>query len=181
MRHTATTLVDGRVLIAGGRTSATGADLDSTVFISAAGDELRRGPSLAVARSSAQAVPITGNGGVLMIGGVAGDVPLASTELLNADGTEFMAFGDLKLARAGLVASAVGDSGSVLSVGGIVDGAAIGVCGKTTGDSLQADRSNYVQGDTAVITGTWIEKEPVKVIATSLTLPGRWCRRKRSK
>lgn len=114
--HTATTMRDGRVLVAGGFTEK-GSPVGAEIFDARAGRFVQAMPMVETRHShTATALP---DGRVLIAGGYgAGATTLASTEIFDPQRGIFTPGGRLEDARAGHVAVALGD-GTVLIAGGV--------------------------------------------------------------
>jgi hypothetical protein len=123
LRHTATLLDDGRVLVVGGQDAA-GLILDSSELYDPASGAWTPGPTLATARTNHTAVKMN-DGRVLLIGGgestlnglPAGVGVLASVEIFDPDGDAFSEGPELLEGRGHHQSVRLGD-GRVLVVGG---------------------------------------------------------------
>lgn len=117
--HTATTLRDGRVLIAGGFVSTT-SPVGAEIFDAAAGRFISAGP-MQLVRHSHTATRLA-DGRVLIIGGYGpGNEPTTRTEIYDPASNTFAPTGSLQVARSGHVAVLLAD-GSVLVAGGVGTG-----------------------------------------------------------
>ena len=119
MAHTATTLRDGRVLVAGGFTTEAHAAHSAEVF-DAVSDRFLPLPRMRAMRHSHTATLLP-DGTVLIVGGYAdGGRTRAEAEIFDPSTNTFSATGSLTTARAGHVAVALRD-GMVLIAGGVSD------------------------------------------------------------
>jgi hypothetical protein len=122
--HTATTLLDGRVLIAGGCTEDSCEGITAgTELLDPATGASTPGPDMLQPRVGQGAVLLP-DGRVLMIGGFQPGTETASTELFDPARNAFTAGPDLLEARADPVVLLLGD-GSVLVAGGFANHASI--------------------------------------------------------
>jgi len=118
--HTATTLRDGRVLVAGGFTGEENAVSGAELYDPASG-RFTPLPRMSTLRHSHTAT-LMPNGQVLIVGGyTAGSVVVTSAELFDPNTKRFTPTGPLGAARAGHVAVAL-SSGKVLIAGGVGPG-----------------------------------------------------------
>ncbi len=117
--HTATTLLDGRVLVSGGFAGSE-AGLDSTELFDLTTSAFTNGPDLLHARLSHTATRLN-DGRVLIVGGLDNGRYLASAELYNPATGAFAETGSLHQGRGGHGAVLL-DDGRVLIVGGVGDG-----------------------------------------------------------
>lgn len=122
-QHTATLLLDGRVLVAGGRSQTATETLSSTELFDPAKNSWRPGPPMNVARAGHTATPLL-DGRVLVVGGTAPAADgssrfesLASAEVFDPKKNEWVTVGPLTDARNGHTATRLQD-GSVLVIGG---------------------------------------------------------------
>ena len=117
--HTATLLLSGRVLIAGGCT-VDGCELDeqgaTSELYDPAANRFERGPSMVRPRVGHTATRLP-NGDVLVAGGWDGRKPTASAELYLAASGRFVPVGRMRVARGSPVAAAL-PGGHVLIAGG---------------------------------------------------------------
>ena len=118
--HTATTLTDGSVVVAGGCDADGCAEATASVEIVDEGGGIARGPSMTDARDTHTATLLP-DGSVLVAGGFAGEgrPPLASAERLAKDASAWAAVGALATGRGGHAAAPLG-TGGVLVAGGWV-------------------------------------------------------------
>ena len=112
-RHTATTLPDGSVLVVGGMTDDTPA-LSSAELVTPAADPTARDTvvpvgELLAGRAGHIAVPVLGDGHVLIIGGTGQDGPPASAELYDPVTRSFTAVSSLAGDLTGAAAVPLGD------------------------------------------------------------------------
>lgn len=118
--HTATPLPNGRVLVAGGFTSAASVDQGAEMYDAAVG-QFTRLPRMAALRHSHTATVLPG-GKVLIAGGYAAGAEVTATaELFDPATNAFTATGSLIAARGGHIAVLLGN-GKVLIAGGIGPG-----------------------------------------------------------
>ncbi len=120
--HTATRLIDGRVLITGGcsRPGCEGnADAVTAELYDPVVGGFVEGPSMSVPRAGHTATSLA-DGRVLIVGGYPGEGrgPLASAELFDPVSNEFLPTGDMAQGRGSHTATAL-DDGRVLIVGGV--------------------------------------------------------------
>ncbi len=119
--HTATTLLDGRVLVAGGCTTAGCGDVSAgrraDIYLPNA-RAFVTGPPMMTARAGHTATRLP-DGRVLITGGYAGEgsAPLRSAELFDPAKNRFVATGDMAVGRGAHTATLLPD-GRVLVVGG---------------------------------------------------------------
>jgi Galactose oxidase, central domain len=113
-RHTATLLVNGRVLVTGG-TNATGSVATAELFNPALGTFARTG-SMTTARVGHSATLLS-SGSVLVTGGQNATGTLATAELFNPATGSFVRTGSMKTARVGHTATLL-NNGRVLIAGG---------------------------------------------------------------
>lgn len=116
MAHTATTLRDGRVLVAGGFAGESRAAVSAELYDPAT-DRFLPLPRMLAPRHSHTATLLR-DGRVLLAGGYAADGTVASAELFDPATQRFQATGAMRAARAGHVAVPLED-GKVLLVGGV--------------------------------------------------------------
>ncbi len=116
MAHTATTLRDGRVLVAGGFAGVSQAAVSAELYDPAANRFLAL-PRMLAPRHSHTATLLR-DGRVLLAGGYAADGTTASAEVYDPVTRRFVATGAMRAARAGHIA-AVLENGKVLLVGGV--------------------------------------------------------------
>jgi hypothetical protein len=121
MRHTATRLDDGRVLVAGGR--GAGADLASAERYDPVTETWASAGSLAAARSWHAAARLA-DGRVLVAGGLSGATPLASAELYDPATNTWSPAAPMASARYRASATVL-PSGKVLVAGGFQAGATL--------------------------------------------------------
>ena len=115
--HTATTLADGRVLVAGGFGADEGELWASTELFDRTSSRFRAGPAMLAARQSHTATRLR-DGRVLIAGGYGADGrTLASAELFDPAARRFVATGRMTEPRAGHAAVLL-RNGTVLVVGG---------------------------------------------------------------
>lgn len=117
--HTATILISGEVLVAGGCvTDGCGSATAETFVISADGATYREGPLMSTPRD-AHSASVTPGGLVVLAGGFAGEGqgPLASVEVFDPGSGVMTEVASLQLGRGGH-AAAVAKDGRVLIVGG---------------------------------------------------------------
>lgn len=114
--HTATRLVDGRVLAAGGVTIGAGATATAELFDPGSGT-WSAAASMNVARSRQVAVLLP-SGKVLVAGGRSASVSLASAELYDPAADRWTFTGAMSVARDNFTATLLGD-GRVLVAGGV--------------------------------------------------------------
>lgn len=121
--HTATTLSDGRVLVAGGRSQSATETLASTELYEPATNTWKRGPPMTTARAGHTATALL-DGRVLVVGGTAPAADgssrfdaLASAEVFDPKRNIWTVVGALAEARNGHTATRL-DDGSVLVIGG---------------------------------------------------------------
>lgn len=114
--HTATTLLDGRVLVTGGFAGSE-AGLDSTEIFDPTFESFTPGPDLLEARLAHTATRLN-DGRVLIVGGLDNGRYLASAELYDPTTDAFNETGPLHDARSGHAAVLLAD-GRVLIVGGV--------------------------------------------------------------
>jgi N-acetylneuraminic acid mutarotase len=115
--HTATSLPDGRVLVAGG--FANGSSLASTEVFDPTADTFKLAANMSVARSGHSATLLS-NGKVLIAGGYNGSY-LANAELYDPATNSFTPASAMRVARSGHVATLL-QNGKVLLAGGVGDG-----------------------------------------------------------
>jgi hypothetical protein len=114
--HTATTLSDGRVLLAGGWTGLREARGTADIYDPATGSMTATGRMLEP-RAGETATPMS-DGRVLLVGGVdENETELASAEIFDPTSRTFSATGSMSVPRAGHTATALAD-GRVVIVGG---------------------------------------------------------------
>ena len=155
--HTATTLVDNTILIAGGNNGS--ADLASIeIFDPAAGKMATASATLATPRSGQVALLLPNNGGVLIAGGTSAGTALASTELYQSWNAAILANGAMSAARQGAATSALQFDGAALVTGGS-SSASSDLYGFAT---VKTDAADYAPGTPVNITGAgWVPGETV--------------------
>ncbi len=119
--HTATTLLDGSLLLAGGCvTDGCGTATAETFLVSADGAGAIPGPTMSTPRD-AHSATLLPDGRVLLVGGYAGEgqAPLASVDVYDPVTQSILEVGSLATGRGGHAAALTGD-GRVLVVGGWV-------------------------------------------------------------
>ena len=106
--HSATRLLDGRVLLAGGSSGA--ADLNTLeVFDPESATFKTLSATLQQARQGHANLLFDGNGTVLLVGGLAAGVPLTPTELFNPAENQVLNAGPLTAARTAIAAILLDD------------------------------------------------------------------------
>ncbi len=171
--HTATSLDNGCILIAGGL--GVDGDLKSASLYCADSGTFQAAGDMAVARYTHLAVFLPNNGSVLITGGFSQGEPTAASELYDPVANAFAPAGALTRARLGIAAAADPTSGSVLAVGGHTDDGPLAACGILHSPSVVFDKTRYVDGDTVTVTGLgWTAGEKVTLTLTTLsfTPPG---------
>ncbi|MGH7907852.1 MAG: Kelch repeat-containing protein, partial [Candidatus Binataceae bacterium] len=113
--HSATRLLNGMVLIAGGRTSD-GSDVNSAELYNPATGTFSATGNMTVAREQ-QIATLLCSGQVLITGGVDGNNALASAEIYNPNSGAFTAAGDMSVPRVGQTATVLPNC-QVLIAGG---------------------------------------------------------------
>jgi hypothetical protein len=119
--HTANTLEDGRVLVAGGCVvDGCGVGSNETFLISSDGQSWEPGPQMSVARSS-HTTTVLPSGSTVIVGGFPGEgqQPTASVDVFDPRRNEIFHLGELETRRGGHAAAPAGDD-AVLVVGGWV-------------------------------------------------------------
>ncbi|MEP6834691.1 MAG: kelch repeat-containing protein [Gemmatimonas sp.] len=115
--HTATTLGDGRVLVAGGFTDKTSASLGAQIFNPATERYVATGAMINIRHS--HSATLLSNGKVLIVGGYGdGNSTTSAAELFDPATNAFTATGPLQTPRAGHVAVLL-NNGKVLITGGV--------------------------------------------------------------
>jgi hypothetical protein len=115
--HSATTLIDGTVLLAGGNNDR--ADLTSIeIFDPAANTLTLSSAHLATARSGHIALLLPNNNGVLLAGGTSFSTALSSSELYQSWNSTILAASPMSAARQGAAASVLQADGVALVAGG---------------------------------------------------------------
>ena len=163
----ATTLIDGRVLVAGGNDGST--DLASAEFyfpLSQGFEPVANG--LSVPRSSHAAVLLPHNGGVLIAGGSSNGVAQTAVDLLvPAESPDpysfgvnaFVATAPMAGARAGATAGPGREGYAWVDGGGSADPESYRFA------TIKTDKDDYAPGERAVITGTgWMPGEDVRLL-----------------
>src|SRR6185369_6905124 len=155
--HTATTLIDGKVLLAGGNDGTN--DLASAeIYDPAAGTITASASSLATARSHHTALLLPNNNSVLIAGGTSANQDLNSTELYQSWNQAFIANAPMTAARNGAVSSPVATDGVALLAGGS-NQSSTELYGFAT---VKTDYKDYPPDTTVNITGTgWVPGETV--------------------
>ena len=163
----ATTLIDGRVLVAGGNNGT--ADLRSAELYFPWTQAFEpTSNELSVARSAHSAVLLPHNAGVLIAGGSSNGVSQASVDLfLPAESPDpfsfgintFVATGAMAGARAGAAAGPGREGFAWVDGGGSVDSETYRFA------TIKTDKDDYAPGQTAVITGSgWTPGEDVRLL-----------------
>jgi hypothetical protein len=164
--HTATTLIDGTVLLAGGNDGTN--DLASTeIYDPDAGTITASAASLATARSGHTALLLPNNNSVLIAGGTSAGTDLASTELYQSWNHTFLPNAPMSTARTGAVSSAVATDGVALLTGGS-NQSSTELYGFAT---VKTDAADYAPGSVVTITGSgWKPGETVTLTLTESPL-----------
>jgi hypothetical protein len=156
----ATTLVDGRVLAAGGNDGHV--DLASAeVYDPAAGTFTPTAGTLVTARRDHLALRLPLNNNVLIVGGMSGDAVALTAELFAPWNGTFTSTGSPSTARDGAAGSILKVESQLLVAGG---------SGQSTAElygfpTLETDKPDYAPGDTVVITGSgWEPLETVSLL-----------------
>ncbi|HEV8701075.1 MAG TPA: hypothetical protein VGV60_07370, partial [Candidatus Polarisedimenticolia bacterium] len=156
----ATTLLDGRVLVAGGSDGTS--DLASAeVYDPAADSFAATAGGLATARQGHLAFLLPFNNQVLIAGGTSDGAPTASAELFAPWNDAFRATGDMSEARAGAAGSPLNLEGRLLVAGG---------SGLSSAElhgfaTVRTDKSDYTVGETVTVTGSgWQPGETVDLL-----------------
>ncbi len=164
---TATTLIDGRVLVAGG--SNGGADLRSAeLYVPWSQAFESTTNQMTIARSGHSAVLLPHNGGVLIAGGNSDGPAQTSVDLfLPAESPDpfsyglntFAATASMAGTRAGAAAGPGREGYAWVEGGGAADSETYRFA------TIKTDKDDYAPGETAVITGTgWVPGEEVRLL-----------------
>jgi MBG domain-containing protein/Big-like domain-containing protein/galactose oxidase-like protein len=168
---TATTLLDGRVLIAGGSypegAPNSAAELASAeIFDPVSGTITASASQMSTPRSGHVAILLPNNNGVLIAGGSSAGADLASAELYIPWNDAFQPTGSMSSARASAAGSALGN-GSYIGIDGL---AVVAGGNNQTGAevygfaTVKTDKPDYYPGETVTITGTgWQPGETVQL------------------
>ena len=163
----ATTLIDGRVLIAGG-TNGTSDLRSAELYIPWSQTFEPASNQLSVARSGHTAVLLPHNGGVLIAGGTSNGVPQTTADLfLPAESPDPFSYGLNAFAATAPMAAGRAFAAAGPGRDGYtwVDGG--GAAGSETYRfaTIKTDKDDYAPGQTAVITGTgWVPGEEVRLL-----------------
>jgi hypothetical protein len=150
------TLLNGQVLIAGGRNSA---ELGTSAIYLPDEDRWMDGPNMQKPRVEHAALRIPNNGNVLLIGGSAAGQPLASTELFDAVTFSFTEVGSLTEARSNIVAAAQGNGGVILAIGGLGAQGPTAACGIIRGPGIAATGAFIRRGCRSPLLGPAFRRE----------------------
>src|SRR5437016_12804387 len=155
-KATATTLLDGTILVIGGSNGT--ADLASAEFFDPAANNFNAAGNLATARSKHSAFLLPNNNEVLVVGGQSAGNDLASAELYIPWQKAFQATGAMATPRSDASGAALTKvDGRVLIAGG--SSASAELYGFAT---VKTDAADYAPGTTVTITGTgWQPGETV--------------------
>ena len=160
--HSATVMLDGRVLIVGGNNGS--ADLASAeIFDPVTGTIAAVASSLTTPRQGHLAFLLPNNNTVLIVGGTSAGAPLASAEVFTPWLGTFAATGSLSTARSFSAGSPMKQDGLLVVAGG-QDASAVAVANKDLYGfaTVKTDQADYPPGTTVNITGSgWQPGETV--------------------
>ena len=177
---TATTLLDGRVLVAAGSypegaTQSNPAELASAeIFDPSNGRFSASASQLSTARANHLAVLLPNNNNVLIIGGTAAGADLASVEVYTPWNDTFQQAASMSAARSAAAASAMGNAvgdGADIGVDGIL--AIAGGNNLSSGEAygfatVKTDHTDYPPGSIVTITGSgWQPNTETSLIISS--------------
>jgi hypothetical protein len=151
--HSATTLLDGKVLVMGGNDGAQ--DLASSEIYDAAADTWTATSSAASTRSGHAAFLLPNNNNVLIVGGKSAGNDLASAELYEPWSGNFKSTGAMAATHSGIAGAAVGAEGFLAAAGG------------ASGEvhhfaTVKTDKGDYSPGEYANVSGSgWQPGETV--------------------
>jgi len=164
----ATTMLDGRVLVVGGSNGA--ADLASAeIYDRYSQTFMVAGTQLSAPRQGHSAILLPNNGGVLIAGGTSNGVAQAGSDLFlpaifpdpfSYGEGEFASTGPMTIARSGAVAGPTSVEGYAFNAGGGSSDAEI-----YRFATIKTDKDDYAPGEVAVITGSgWQPGEQVTLL-----------------
>jgi len=150
--HSATALLEGRILVAGGFDG--NQELDSAeLYDPTSGTFALLDAKMQTARRDHLAIFVPGNGGAVFAGGRQGDQALVATEFFQPlDGT-FQRLGDLTAPRYALAGAVAGD-GVILATGGLNSDGPQAACGLLLLPTIQFDKTVYRPGDQVRVSGS---------------------------
>jgi len=161
-KHSATTLLDGRILIAGGNNGSN--DLASAEIYNPATGAITATASLSAPRSGHTALLLPNNNAVLIAGGTSAGNDVATAELYESWNNAFKSTGSMTAARTGAAASATSYDGLAMLAGGS-NLASTELYGYAT---VKTDKHDYAPGEVVTITGSgWQAGELVSLILKS--------------
>jgi len=146
----ATTLLKGQVLLAGGGT-ASGAASATTDILDVTAGTVAPGPSMSAARTGHLALLLPNNNTVLMVSGASDS---AAAEIYVPWQNVFTPFGALAAARTGATGGASGQTGAASIAGGQESGTASSAVETIHFPMVKTDKPDYHPGDIAQITGS---------------------------
>jgi hypothetical protein len=155
-KHSATTLLDGRVLIAGGDNGSN--DLASAEIYNPATGAISATDSMSAPRSGHTALLLPNNNAVLIAGGTSTGNDVATAELYESWNNAFKSTGSMTSVRTGAASSATSYDGLAMLAGGS-NLPSTELYGFAT---VKTDKDDYSPGDVVTITGTgWEPQEAV--------------------
>jgi len=146
----ATTLLKGQVLLAGGG-AASGAASATTDILDVTAGTVAPGPGMSAARSGHLALLLPNNNTVLMVSGTSDS---AGAEIYAPWQNAFTPFGTLAATRTDVTGGASAQTGAAFIVGGQASGTASSVVETIHFPMVKTDKPDYHPGETAQITGS---------------------------
>jgi hypothetical protein len=158
-RHSATTLLDGRVLISGGNNGSN--DLASAEIYNPTTGAIAATDSMSAPRSGHTALLLPNNNAVLIAGGTSSGNNVATSELYQSWNNAFKSTGSMTAARTRPASSATAYNGLAMLAGGS-NLASTELYGFAT---VQTDKHDYAPGEVVTITGTGWQAGEVVTLA----------------
>src|SRR5205823_3734093 len=160
--HTATTQLDGKILVVGGNNGS--ADVSSAEFYdTSTGAFLPAGGALSTARRDHLAFLLPHNGTILIVGGNSNGTAMPSVEQYLPWANAFSVTTDMSTARLMATGNALSQDGLLLVAGGKnASGATLSGAELYGFATVKTDLSDYAPGETVTITGSgWQPGETV--------------------
>ena len=166
----ATVMLDGRVFLAGGHSGT--ADLASAEIFDPKTGTIASAGSMVSARQGHLSFRLPDNNGILLVGGTQNDKPLDAAEVYIPWTGAFKPIDALSIPRSGAVGAPLQQKGSLLVAGGLSAKAVTATAEAFAFNTITTDRSVYLPGQTATITGSrWSPGETVQIVRHGVSKP----------